>query len=77
MKKEVLFNGRDLSKITQNDLSKIYPTLKPLLISTDENIKGDKLRVLELLVFAENYNIINLQNKLSNIYKNIYPDIFI
>ncbi|PRB03058.1 hypothetical protein CQ046_10915 [Chryseobacterium sp. MYb7] len=76
MKKEVLFNGRDLSKITQNDLSKIYPTLNPLLISTDENIKGDKLRVLELLVFAENYNIGDLQSKLATIYKKVYPDIF-
>ncbi|MFS4470051.1 hypothetical protein [Chryseobacterium sp. T20] len=76
MKKDVYFNGLDLSIITQYDLQKKYPDFAPLLISPLEAYEEEKLRVLELVTFAGHYKIKELQNKLRDIYKDIYSDLF-
>lgn len=77
MKKGDNFKGLDLSTVTQYDLKKLYPDFDTLLISViDGNYTDDKLRVMELLAFAENYEILDLENKLQELYLNTYPELF-
>lgn len=74
---EIYYNGSDLSKATVFDIAKYFPDFAPLLISTYEEINEEKLRVLEIFIYADNYKILDLKEILNKNYKTIYPDIFI
>ncbi|REC50814.1 hypothetical protein DRF62_18650 [Chryseobacterium piscium] len=80
MKKADNFKGLDLSKITQYDLFKeLYPDFLPLIISYNsitENYTENDFRILDLLSFAENYQISDLADKLKEVYEKSHPHLF-
>ena len=74
--KTINYKGVDLSNATVFDIAKIYPDFTPLIISPNEEINDEKFRVLSFLVYADNYNILELKEILEKEFKGIYPDLF-
>lgn len=52
MNKDFFNKDFELSKITQNDLIKLYPQFPPLLIDIPNEISDDEFRVLEIVFFC-------------------------
>ena len=76
MKKDFIFNGFDLSKITQSDLTNFYKSFSPILISIDKDLSDEEFRILEIKVFAINHKIKDLYKKIKDLYKIKHPEIF-
>ncbi|SMP09019.1 hypothetical protein [Chryseobacterium profundimaris] len=70
------YKGLDLSIITQYDFSEVFPDFPPLLISPENIISDEKLRVMELLTFAGHYEIADLKNELTKRYGDTFPELF-
>lgn len=64
-----LFSTIDLCVAYQEDLSK-YLDLPCVLISFDNNINEDEQRISGLFIFAENYKLDDLLEKLNTTYPN-------
>ena len=76
MKKDFIFNGFDISKITQSDLTKFYKSFSPILISIDKDLSDEEFRILEIKVFAKTYKINDLYNKIKELFEKNHPEIF-
>lgn len=79
MKKASEFKGKDLSTATQSDFKDLYPDFLPLIISYNsftENYTDDDYRILELITFADNYQISDLSDKLKEFFELSHPYLF-
>lgn len=79
MKKASEFKGIDLSTATQLDFKDLYPDYLPLIISYNsitENYTDDDYRILELITFADNYQISDLSDKLKEFFEFSHPYLF-
>ena len=74
--KTINYKGVDLSSATAFDIAKIHPNFVPLVISPNEEMNEEKLRILSIWVYADNYKISELKEILKKEFKTIYPDLF-
>lgn len=62
-----LYQGLDLTKITQYDLAEKLK-LASVLVSVDSQVSDEQLRIAELFAFAENHKLKDLLNILEILY---------
>nr|DAN29355.1 MAG TPA: hypothetical protein [Caudoviricetes sp.] len=66
---EYTYKGIDLRTAEMWDIAIVHKECSPLLFSYEKLYTEEQMRILNLLDYAENYQLTELSNKLSALYQ--------
>ncbi|SEG39183.1 hypothetical protein SAMN05421847_2175 [Halpernia humi] len=69
MENSSTYQDLDLQKVSMYDIAEVLADKPALLISPDEDLSDEQIRILGLFSYAEYYQIKELQEKIAELYK--------
>ncbi|QDP85207.1 hypothetical protein FNJ88_06370 [Chryseobacterium sp. SNU WT5] len=69
MENSSTYKNLDLRKVTMYDIAELFTDQPPLLISPDDELSDENIRILGLVSYADYYKLTDLKEKLQKLFK--------